>query len=74
MVQDMPLPFITYRLILGEHVAGTVEVVGSAAASKFKVGDRILAMAPGAAVMKPEQGGFQDYVILDYTMACKIPD
>ena len=74
MVQDMPLPFITYPLILGEDVAGTVEVVGSAAASKFKVGDRILAMALGAAVMKPEQGGFQDYVILDHTMACKIPD
>ncbi|KAK9312073.1 oxidoreductase [Lipomyces starkeyi] len=74
VVQDMPLPFITYPLILGEDVAGTIEVVGSAAASKFKVGDRILAMAFGAVVMKPEQGGFQDYVILDHTLACKIPD
>ncbi|KAK9484580.1 hypothetical protein V1527DRAFT_483835 [Lipomyces starkeyi] len=61
VVQDIPLPFITYPLILGEDVAGTIEVVGSAAASKFKVGDRILAMALGAVVMKPEQGGFQDY-------------
>ena len=74
VVQDIPLSFITYPLILGEDVAGTVELVGSAAASKFKVGDRIVAMALGAAIMKAEQGGFQDYVILDQIMACKIPD
>jgi NADPH:quinone reductase-like Zn-dependent oxidoreductase len=74
MVQDMALPFITYPLILGEDVAGTVKVVGSAAASKFKAGDCILAMALCAAVMNPEQGGFPDYVILDHTMACKIPE
>ena len=74
MVQDIPLPFVTYPLILGEDVAGTVEVVGPAAASKFKVGDRILGLALGSAVMKPEQGGFQEYVILDHTMACKISD
>ena len=74
MVQDMPLPFITYPLILGEDVAGTVKAVGSAAASKFRVGDRILGLALGAVVMKPEQGGFQDYVVLDHIMACQIPD
>ena len=74
MVQDTPLPFITYPLILGQDVAGFVALVGSAAASSFKVGDRILAMALGAVVMKPEQGGFQDYVVVDHTMACKIPD
>ena len=74
MVQDTPLPFITYPLILGEDVAGTVEIVGSAAASEFKIGDRIVGLALGPSNMKPEQGGFQDYVILDYTMASKIPD
>lgn len=74
MVQDIPLPFITYPLVLGEDVAGTVELVGSEAAAKFKKGDRVLAFALGAAVMKPEQGGFQNYVIHDHTMACKIPD
>lgn len=74
MVQDIALPFIKYPLILGEDITGTVESVGSAAATKFQPGDRILGLALGAAVAKPEQGAFQDYVILDYNMACKIPD
>ncbi|KAJ5209792.1 hypothetical protein N7449_004171 [Penicillium cf. viridicatum] len=55
-------------------IAGTVESVGSAAAAKFKPGDRVLGLALGTAVAKPEQGAFQDYVIVDYSMACKIPD
>ncbi|KAJ6015839.1 hypothetical protein N7540_010430 [Penicillium herquei] len=74
MVQDIPLPFIKYPLILGQDIAGTVESVGSVAASKFQPGDRILGLALGAAVAKPEQGAFQEYVILNYNMACKIPD
>lgn len=74
MVQDVPLPFIKYPLILGEDVAGTVESAGSAATARFQPGDRVLGLALGAAVAKPEQGAFQDYVILDHSMACKIPD
>lgn len=74
LIQDVPLPFVTYPLVLGEDVSGTVEVVGAAASSGFKVGDRILALALGSAVMKPEQGAFQEYVVIDHTMACKIPD
>ncbi|KAJ5703467.1 hypothetical protein N7493_011856 [Penicillium malachiteum] len=73
VVQDIPLPFIKYPLILGEDIAGTVESVGSIAATKFQPGDRILGLALGAAVAKPEQGAFQEYVILNYNMACKIP-
>ncbi|KAA8645830.1 hypothetical protein EYZ11_010710 [Aspergillus tanneri] len=74
MVQDVPLPFIKYPLIMGEDVAGTVKSVGSAARARFQPGDRVLGLALGAAVAKPEQGAFQDYVILDHNMACKIPD
>ncbi|KAI4210951.1 MAG: hypothetical protein L6R36_009510 [Xanthoria steineri] len=74
MIQDTPLDFITYPLVLGEDIAGTVEHVGSTAASKFKAGDRVLGFALGSATFKPEQGGFQDYVVLDDFMTCKIPD
>ncbi|RLM00350.1 hypothetical protein CFD26_108476 [Aspergillus turcosus] len=74
MVQEVPLPFIKYPLILGEDVAGTVERAGSAATARFQPGDHVLGLALGAAVAKPEQGAFQDYVILDHSMACKIPD
>ncbi|RAL09577.1 zinc-binding alcohol dehydrogenase family protein [Aspergillus homomorphus CBS 101889] len=73
MVQDVPLPFIKYPLILGEDVAGTVEKIGSAV-DGFQAGDRVLGLALGAAVAKPEQGAFQEYVILDHSMACKLPD
>ncbi|KAF7136801.1 hypothetical protein CNMCM5793_006319 [Aspergillus hiratsukae] len=45
MVQDVPLPFIKYPLILGEDVAGTVESAGSAAKAKFQPGDRVLGLA-----------------------------
>ncbi|KAI4098847.1 MAG: hypothetical protein LQ339_006250 [Xanthoria mediterranea] len=74
MIQDTPLDFITYPLVLGEDIAGTVEHVGSTAASKFKPGDRVLGLALGSATFKPEQGGFQDYVVLHDFMTCKIPD
>ncbi|KAL4816108.1 chaperonin 10-like protein [Aspergillus spinulosporus] len=74
ILQDTVLPTVKYPLILGEDIAGTVEKVGSEATGKFKVGDRVLGLALGAAVFRPEQGAFQEYVILDYTLACKIPD
>ena len=74
MIQDTPLNFITYPLVLGEDIAGTVEHVGSTAASNFKPGDRVLDLALDSATFKPEQGGFQDYVVLDDFLTCKIPD
>ncbi|TQS32182.1 hypothetical protein Golomagni_07513, partial [Golovinomyces magnicellulatus] len=74
MLQDIALPFVTYPLILGEDVAGTVERVGSAASSKFNIGDRVTGLALGSSLGNPEQGGFQQYVVLDYSMTCKIPD
>ncbi|KAM0549491.1 hypothetical protein ACHAPJ_009307 [Fusarium lateritium] len=74
MVQDVALPFITYPLILGEDIAGVVEAVGSAAAPKFEVGDRVVGMALGAVNFKPGHGAFQEHVVLDATFSCKIPD
>ena len=72
MVQDTALPFITCPLILGEDIAGTVLAVGSAAGGKFSVGDRVIGFGSGNG--KPEQGAFQEYVVLSYASACKIPN
>jgi NADPH:quinone reductase-like Zn-dependent oxidoreductase len=58
MVQDIPLPFIKYPLILGEDVTGTVERVGSTATPKFQPGDRVFGLALGAAVANLEQSAF----------------
>ena len=74
MIQDTPLDFITYPLVIGEDIAGTVEHVGSTAASKFKSGDRVLGLALGSATFKPEQGGFQDHVVLEDFVTCNIPE
>ncbi|KAK3330758.1 chaperonin 10-like protein [Apodospora peruviana] len=67
MYQAAALPMFRYPIILGEDVAGTVEAValGSTAASKFSVGDRVFGFTSA--------NGFQDYVSLDYTLMAKIP-
>ena len=72
ILQNTSLPFIKYPLVLGEDIAGTVTAIGSTVASKFKIGDRVLAFAVGT--QKPERGAFQDYVVVDHMIACKIPD
>ncbi|KAB8342807.1 hypothetical protein FH972_022405 [Carpinus fangiana] len=74
ILQDVALPFIQYPLILGEDVAGTVVQVGSVAASKFKVGDRVTGLALGPGRKRSEQSAFQNFVIHDYLLVCKIPD
>ncbi|KAI1449073.1 GroES-like protein [Annulohypoxylon stygium] len=66
ILQDQSLPFIKYPIILGQDLAGTVEAVGSIAASKFKVGDRVFAFTIN--------NGFQEYVTVDHTLTAKIPD
>ena len=66
ILQDTSLPFIKYPVTLGQDVAGTVEDVGSTAASKFKVGDRVFGFSIN--------NGFKSYVTLDQGLAAKIPD
>lgn len=47
MLQDTPLPFVKYPVVLGQDIAGTVEAVGAAAAAKFKAGERVFAFSGG---------------------------
>ncbi|KAI6082359.1 GroES-like protein [Hypoxylon rubiginosum] len=76
-IQTTALPIFKYPTILGEDVSGVVELVGSGpSSSKFKPGDRVVGLALGATsgYGKDDQGGFQNYVVLDAGLACKIPD
>ena len=66
MLQDKSLPFVRYPVILGQDISGTIEDVGPTAASKFKVGDRVFGFS--------HNNGFKDCVILNHTLAAKIPD
>ncbi|KAL8700768.1 MAG: hypothetical protein Q9201_005268 [Fulgogasparrea decipioides] len=73
-IQDTAeVSFITYPVILGEDIAGTVVSVGSAAAARFKTDDRVLAVALGSTLNISEMGGFQEYVIAEAGLACHIP-
>ncbi|KAL2826397.1 chaperonin 10-like protein [Aspergillus cavernicola] len=65
ILQDKPLPIVTYPVILGQDVAGIVEAVGAAAGSKFKPGDQVFGFSIN--------NGFQDYVLLESSLAAKIP-
>lgn len=65
MLQDRDM--VNYPLVLGCDVAGTVEHVplGSAAASKFRIGDRVFGITAN--------NGFQDYVALEDKLVAHIP-
>ncbi|RHZ55964.1 hypothetical protein CDV55_104847 [Aspergillus turcosus] len=71
MVQDVPLPFIKYPLILGEDVAGTVERAGSAATARFQPGNRVLGLALGAAhgVQDPDSLSFAEASVFPLCIA-----
>ena len=60
--------------ILGNDVAGVVHAVGSNAASKFKVGDRVAGAAWGILTGKPENQGFQHYTLVPARSAAVVPD
>lgn len=65
--------WMKYPLILGNDIAGEVVEVGSAA-TRFKTGDRVLALATGFDGNNSPQGGFQDYVVINPVLAAPIPD
>jgi NADPH:quinone reductase-like Zn-dependent oxidoreductase len=74
-VQDMgPALFswLTYPCVLGWDIAGEVVEVGSAV-TRFKPGDRAVALALGTNDNKPSEGGFQTYTVVPDHMASPIP-
>lgn len=66
ILQDTPLPIVTYPVVLGQDVAGIVEEVGKAATSKFKVGDRVFGFS--------YNNGFKEHVTLNVTRAALLPE
>ncbi|WP_374947960.1 zinc-binding alcohol dehydrogenase family protein [Agreia sp.] len=69
------LPWLTFPAVVGQDVAGEIEAVGPGPHG-LTVGDRVLGHALGTekSINRPNQGGFQEYVILTTRMVSAIPD
>ncbi|ACZ21376.1 Zn-dependent oxidoreductase, NADPH:quinone reductase [Sanguibacter keddieii DSM 10542] len=67
--------WLDYPVVLGEDVAGTVVAVGPGA-SRFTVGDRVVAYATGLEKGRDHVsgGGFQHLVAVDEALAAPVPD
>ncbi|KAJ6005292.1 Polyketide synthase enoylreductase [Penicillium sp. IBT 35674x] len=71
ILQDTEMAFVSYPVILGEDIAGTIVAQGNA--TRLAVNDRVIGFAQGA-TKGPSMGGFQEYVVVESDFVCRIPD
>lgn len=71
---NMMFEWLTYPLILGHDVAGQVVKTGQGV-TRFKEGDRVVGVAAGMDKRgrRPDEGAFQNFVILRGHLAVHIP-
>lgn len=64
---------IQYPTILGADLGGTIISIGSEVTAR-KVGERVIANAPGVGMGEPARSAFQQFVLLPETSATLVPD
>ncbi|KAJ9426104.1 chaperonin 10-like protein [Fusarium oxysporum] len=72
---NMMFEWLTYPLVLGYDVAGQVIKTGSGV-NRFKEGDKIVGLAAGMDKRgrRPDEGAFQELVVIREHLAVKVPD
>ncbi|KAG2177643.1 hypothetical protein INT44_008157 [Umbelopsis vinacea] len=72
---DMIFTWLKYPFIFGVDLSGEVVEVGSNVSSRFKIGDRVMAVACGADPDRnnPTESAFQNYTVVPADLAVKIP-
>ncbi|KAJ4363934.1 hypothetical protein N0V83_009387 [Neocucurbitaria cava] len=73
MLGEVLLGYVKYPIVLGEDVAGTIVAVGEGV-TRFKVGDRVLAVGSALTSNDPTEGGFQHYTVLREWLTTPLPD
>ena len=73
-LQYTPFVPVTYPAVLGQDVAGEVVAVGDNTTSRFKIGDRVIGHCMGIVTNRPQDGAFQEHVVLQGNLVSKIPD
>ncbi|KAK8048227.1 zinc-binding alcohol dehydrogenase domain-containing protein cipB [Apiospora phragmitis] len=70
---DAILPHIRYPTVFGEDVAGTVAAVGEGV-TRFRVGDRVLAVAGLIPSNNPAEGAFQRFTVVREWLTAPLPE
>lgn len=64
---------LVYPIILGQDVAGEVIALGPEV-TRFKIGDRVIGCTAGMVTKRDEERAFQEYTVLQNSLASNIPD